>query len=218
MAQLDAPSRGVAASRAGRSSMLAECGQLSLLPAPVGRASHPGRYGDALTVAVNRKGVIDVDTVKGCTFGMRAYPEGGCYGECYARKIALRNNIDFSMSVSRGLVDQWAHRDVLIKQLLDQPQAWYRIGVMGDPCHDWNHTINMIYALRHAHKTAVIVTKHWIPLSDHHLSRLLELDVIVQTSTSGMDTDAELRHRVAQIARLKRCGIRSLNRVVTCEY
>lgn len=194
--------------------------QLDLLPAMQCGGALGGLrlYHDALTVAVNRKGVIDVDTVKGCTSGMRAYPDTGCYGECYARKIAARNNIDFGVSVSRGLVDQWAHRDVLIKQLLDQPQTWYRVGVMGDPCHAWGHTINMINALRHARKTAIIITKHWVPLSADHLSRLLELDVVVNTSTSGMDSDAEMRHRVAQMERLRRCGIRSINRVVTCEY
>lgn len=176
------------------------------------------RYHDALTVDVNRKGVIDVDTVKGCTAGMRAYPDGGCYGECYAYRIAARNGIVFDESVSRGLVDQWAHRDLLIKKLLDEEASWYRVGVMGDPSFDWDHTINMIHALRHAHKTAVIVTKHWTPLSDDNVSRLLDLDVVVHTSTSGMDTDEETAHRVRQLERLRAAGIPSVNRVVTCQY
>jgi len=32
------------------------------------------RYGRVLTAAENGKGVMDVDTVKGCTMGMAAYP------------------------------------------------------------------------------------------------------------------------------------------------
>jgi hypothetical protein len=178
----------------------------------------PRTYGDALTVSVNRKGVIDVDTVKGCTLGMRAYPETGCYGECYARKIALRNGIAFNVSISREFMDWREHRDTCIKQLLDQPAIWYRIGVMGDPCHDWDHTVAVVTALRHARKTAVIITKHWVPLSDDNISRLLMLDVVVHTSVSGMDTAAELHHRLTQLERLRGYGIPSVARVVTCEY
>jgi hypothetical protein len=37
----------------------------------------PGQYLPVLTVVENRKGVLDVDTVKGCALGMQHYPEGG---------------------------------------------------------------------------------------------------------------------------------------------
>lgn len=176
------------------------------------------QYHDALTVAVNRKGVIDIDTVKGCTAGMRAYPEGGCYGECYANKIAARNGIDFSTSVVRCLVDRWQHRDVLVAHLLSQMTPWYRIGVMGDPCHHWQHTVNIVRALRPAKKTAVIITKHWTTLSDDQISQLRDLDVVIHTSVSGLDTTGELAHRLRQYERLRTAGIRSIPRVITCEY
>jgi len=175
-------------------------------------------YQSALTVSINRKGVVDVDTIKGCTLGMKAHPGGGCYGECYARKISAQYGIDFSTSVKRELADWREHRDKLIAQLLNTPARWYRVGVMGDPCHNWRHTINMINVLRHAKKTAIIITKHWVKLSDEDISRLMELDVIVNTSTSGMDSDDELVHRITQIGRLKKYGIPSVNRVVTCQY
>jgi hypothetical protein len=175
-------------------------------------------YGDAITVQVNRKGVVDVDTVKGCTAGMRARPGTGCYGECYANKIADRLGIDFATSVKRGFVDHRQHIDVCINQLIKTGAEWYRIGVMGDPCHEWDHTLNVIHALRHAKMVAVIITKHWTVLSDSNLSRLKDLSVVVNTSTSGLDTDAEFRHRVRQIERLRANGIPSVNRVITCEY
>ena len=44
-------------------------------------------YRDVLTADVNDKGVLDIDTVKGCTAGMAAR-DGGCYGACYAATIA----------------------------------------------------------------------------------------------------------------------------------
>lgn len=181
---------------------------------PVG----PRMYHDALTVQVNRKGVVDVDTVKGCTLGMRAYPDGGCYGECYARKIAARNGIDFSTSVSRYIVDNWNHRDHVIKQLLDTGASWYRIGTMGDPCHDWDHTAHVISALRPAKMTAVIISKFWKPLSDDQVSKLLDVNVVVQVSTSGLDTDTETTHRIGQLERLRGYGIPVVNRVVTCAF
>lgn len=178
----------------------------------------PRQYHDSLTAAVNRKGVVEVDTIKGCTLGMRAYPDGGCYGACYANSIADMYGIDFETSVSRGFADHRAHRDHLITQLMSTGSPWYRVGVMGDPCHNWDHTISVINALRWAKMTAVIVTKHWKTLTDHHVSRLLDIDVVVNTSTSGMDTDAEIRHRVGQLERLRGYGIPSVNRVVTCEF
>lgn len=189
-------------------------------PAPrlIDLPRQPLRYGSALTVSVNRKGVIDVDTVKGCTFGMRAHPDGGCYGECYALKIATRCGMDFSQSISRRFVDQWEHRDLSIKALIDIPSRWYRIGTMGDPCHDWTNTVNVVRALRPARKTAVIISKHWRPLTDDHVSRLRDLDAVVHVSVSGLDSDSENAHRVSQLKRLRASGIRTIARVVTCKY
>jgi len=31
-----------------------------------------------LSASINRKGVLDIDTVKGCKLGMANYPKGGC--------------------------------------------------------------------------------------------------------------------------------------------
>ena len=36
-------------------------------------------YADDLTIDINSKGVLDVDVVKGCTMGIRAHGEKGCY-------------------------------------------------------------------------------------------------------------------------------------------
>jgi hypothetical protein len=109
-----------------------------------------------LTIEKNGKGVIDIDTVKGCTLGMTARPETGCYGECYAAKMAKWYGIDFATSVGRQFMGR-EHRDTLIRRLLTFRETWYRIGTFGDPCHDWKHTIAVIRALRWAKKTAVII-------------------------------------------------------------
>ncbi len=174
------------------------------------------KYLPLLSAVENEKGVLDVDTVKGCTVGMQSRPDGGCYSECYALKIADRYGIDFSTSVSRKL--QPHTRGAIYRSVKDFAASWYRIGTAGDPCHDWDNTLEVIEFLQSTGKTPVIITKHWIPLSDAHLERLRIFGAIVNTSTSGLDTDAQLKYRVKQIERIREAGIESVNRIVSCEY
>ena len=189
---------------------------IDLFDTPVGRADGSRVYRPILTAVENDKGVLDVDTVKGCTLGMKARPDGGCYNECYANKIATRYNIDFTVAVSRkpGL-RSWRQ---VYKIVRDYSASWYRIGTTGDPCHDWENTISVCEMLRTTKKIPVIITKHWKTLSDDNILRLRNLSAVINTSTSGLDSDAEIKHRVKQIERLKTFGLRSINRVVTCEY
>ena len=174
-------------------------------------------YSHVLTVTRNGKGVIDVDTVKGCTLGMGAYPDGGCYNECYANKTAYRYGLDFTKSISRKIIDR-EHLATITKLMNTFDTTWYRIGTSGDPSHDWNNTIVVCNALRHTIKIPVIVTKHWIPLADEQIDKFARLGAVFNTSTSGMDTDGEIKHRVEQIDRLKQAGIKSINRIVTCKF
>ena len=174
------------------------------------------RYRPILTVAENFKGVLDIDTVKGCSLGMKAYPMGGCYGECYANKIAARYGIDFKTSVSRRLLR--STRVSIYFAVKDHYATWYRIGTAGDPCHDWDNTLDVCEFLQGTGKTPVIITKHWTALSDSHLLRLKTLSAVVNTSTSGLDSDSEIRHRVEQMDRIKEAGAKSVCRVVTCSF
>lgn len=173
-------------------------------------------YKPILTAVENQKGVLDVDTVKGCTLGMAARPEGGCYGECYANKIAIQYGIDFTVSVSRKLTT-WNKTDIFCA-VRDHPNYWYRIGTAGEPCHDWENTLEVCEWLQPTGKTPVIITKHWIPLSDSQIARFKTIGAVFNTSVSGIDTDAQLKYRVAQINRLKDAGVRSVARVVSCNY
>lgn len=174
------------------------------------------RYLPILTAVENQKGVLDVDTVKGCAAGMNAHPNGGCYGECYANKNARRYGLDFSVSVTRRLMP-WDSVDIFCT-VRDHYATWYRIGTAGDPSHDWEITISVCEVLRETGKIPVIITKHWKTLSDSDIQRLKIVNAVINTSTSGLDTDAEIKHRVKQIERLKAAGVRSVCRVVTCEY
>jgi hypothetical protein len=174
------------------------------------------RYSSVLTVTQNRKGVLDVDTVKGCSIGLRSYPDGGCYGECYAYKTALLYGIDCAVSVTRRLYP-WTRVNIFFA-VKNHHSFWYRIGTAGEPCHDWENTVSVCEELHRTGKTPVIITKHWIPLSDGHIERLRAVGAVINTSTSGLDTDAQIKHRVNQIERLKDAGLQSVCRVVTCDY
>jgi hypothetical protein len=171
------------------------------------------RYLPILTAVENLKGVLDVDTVKGCTLGLERYP-GGCYGECYAAKTAHMYGIDFSASVSRYPRNPHSVMSIVA----NHPATWYRIGTAGDPSHDWENTIKVCELLKYTRKTPVIVTKHWITATDDQLSRLAAVGAVFNTSTSGMDTDDEVGHRVSQLERIRAMGMVSACRVVTCKY
>jgi len=173
-------------------------------------------YRPMLTARENGKGCMDVDTVKGCTLGMQAYPNGGCYGRCYANTDASRYRVDFATSVTRRYT-----RDSIVKvfcDVRDHYATWYRIGVSGDPCHNWNHTVNVCKELAGTGKVPVIITKHWRALTGPQLDDLAKLGAVINTSVSGLDTDAELEHRLAEMDRVERAGMVSVCRVITCEY
>lgn len=174
------------------------------------------RYLSVLTASLNRKGVLDVDTVKGCTEGIRTHGKKGCYDACYAAQTARVYGIDFTASITRRPVPGYLHR--VLMAVWRAPARWYRIGVAGDPSHDWENTVTVCELLRHTKKIPVIVTKHWFPATDDQLRRLAKVGTVFNTSTSGMDTDDEVDYRIGQLRRVAAFGMRSVCRVVTCDY
>lgn len=173
------------------------------------------RYSATLTVSENRKGVLDVDTVKGCTLGMAARKNGGCYNACYAAKTAELYGHDFPVSVSRR--PEPSERKLIERKIRKHPATWFRIGNMGDPCHDWDNTVETCEWLWKI-KQPVVVTKHWRTMTDEHIRRFAACRVVFNTSVSALDTDAELTHRLKQHERLKQGGVKSILRVVSCKF
>jgi hypothetical protein len=124
--------------------------------------------------------------------------------------------IDFTVSVSRKPAP-WTIKDVFFT-VKNYYASWYRIGTAGDPSHDWENTIEVCELLKATGKTPVIITKHWVKFSDDHLHRLKAVSAVINTSTSGLDTDQEIKYRLSQIERIRSSGLRSVNRVITCNY
>ncbi len=170
-------------------------------------------YLPVLTVTKNRKGVLDLDTVKGCTSGMKKYPNGGCYGLCYAAKTAKRYGIDFSKAVTRN---QCNKRNIE-HQIKNDGASWFRIGVMGEPCHDWDWTVEVCEWLS-KYKTPVIVTKSWINMTCNHMKSLRKHGVVVNISISPLDIESERNHRLYQFLRLRDFSIRAVLRIVSVKF
>lgn len=190
--------------------------QLSLFPeAPACVDKSPRLYGNLLTADINNKGVLDVDTVKGCTAGMNARPNG-CYDSCYAAKIAKFRGINFSVAVTRT-VQTGAQRLAIERAVASAPNGFFRIGTMGDPCHAWEETVKTVEWLSEFARP-VIITKHWMILSDEQIKRLITCRTVLNTSISALDTAAELTHRKREFYRFKFMGGDSVARIVSCQF
>lgn len=173
-------------------------------------------YSTRLTAEINRKGVLDVDVVKGCSSGMAAHKPNGCYGACYAAATARFRGIDFSRSVTRS-VDSHGHALEIEKTVRMAPYGFFRIGTMGDPSHDWDATVETVEWLA-PYATPVIVTKHWGRATDEQMRALIVSGAVLNTSMSALDTQAELAHRIWQRARYAELGGHSVSRIVTCAF
>jgi hypothetical protein len=172
-------------------------------------------YSFRLTAEVNSKGVLDVDVVKGCTAGISSM-QGGCYGHCYAAAIAKFRGIDFSRSVVRKVLGN-AHAKDIERTVKAAPLGFFRVGTMGDPCHAWEDTCEVVEWLSQF-ATPVIVTKHWMRATDDQLRRLIQCGAVLNTSVSALDSPAQLTHRERQLMRYADLGGESIARIVSCEF
>ncbi len=187
------------------------------------------KYKQAITLVKNNRGCYIIDTVKGCAAG--ALFEGkGCYGDCYAKSIASRYGFDFETTQARkfenddsgqmflfGLIDR-THTEEIIRQIKKADMPFIRIGEMGDPSFEWEHTLEVCKEISTAGKPIVIITKHWKPIPDSLLQSLSELKgLCINTSASALDTDEQTEYRLVQYERLKPfCN--SVLRIVSCDF
>lgn len=184
-------------------------------------------YKEAITLNRNNRGCYILDTVKGCPAG--ALNEGkGCYGDCYAKNIASRYGFDFEQVRERrfengtdqiylfGLSDK-THTNQVLREIRAADMPFIRIGEMGDPSLDWEHTLEVCGETAKAGKKIVIITKHWKAIPEPLLKEAAKLDLCVNTSVSALDNEKELEHRLGQFERLNRvCN--SVLRIVSCDF
>jgi hypothetical protein len=184
-------------------------------------------FKEKITLNKNSRGCYILDTVKGCRILTKK--ENGCYGDCYANNIALRYGFDFSEIAKRNFYRDKSgqlyflnfydskHEDSIINQIKNIDMPFVRIGEMGDPSEDWQHTINICKIILVAKKPIVIITKHWNILSDEQLEEIKDLNITINTSISALDNDDEIETRLTQYNRLKKyCN--SVLRIVSCDF
>jgi len=185
------------------------------------------QFTNKITLAKNSRGCYILDTIKGCS-GCNELRPLGCYDNCYAQNIASRYRFDFQNPVKRNFVRDKSspmlfdfydeeHMGDIIRQIRSSSMPFVRIGEMGDPSEDWEHTLDICGAISIADKPIVIITKHWKTLTDSQLDNIRLLNLYVNTSISALDTDDEIEYRLSQYNRLKPyCN--SILRVVSCDF
>jgi hypothetical protein len=172
------------------------------------------QYSQYISLNKNFRGVYELDTSKGCTYGLSAN-KMGCYGECYALKSAKIYGMDFRKTVLRNFKDL-EHLHLVRNQLYGLDTPFIRIGVTGDPSCNWEHTLKII-GLVSAIKPIVLVTKHWNKLTLTQLKKLSYFNVCVNTSVSALDNKELIQHRLTQYNVLKNY-CKSVLRIVSCDF
>lgn len=184
-------------------------------------------YKEELTLNKNNRGCYILDTVKGCCSGIR-HNKNGCYGDCYAKNIADRYGFNFGKSINRKILENnnqyflyglndVEHLSKIINQIRSIDMPFIRIGEMGDPSEDWDHTIDICKKISVAGKPIVIITKHWKKIPDSLINELKYINLCINTSVSALDTIPEIEYRLNQYERLKKvCN--SVLRIVSCKF
>lgn len=184
-------------------------------------------YKGTLTINKNSRGCYIMDTTKGCSYGS-AHGGKGCYSDCYARKIADRYGFNFGKTVNREFVNDEnqfymfgfsdrSHKYQIIKQIKSIDMPFVRIGEMGDPSDNWDHTLSVCKEISVAGKPIVIITKHWKIIPESFLDDVSKLDLCINTSVSALDSEEQLQHKLTQFSRLKEvCN--SVLRIVSCDF
>jgi hypothetical protein len=183
-------------------------------------------YKDKITLTKNNRGCYILDTVKGCSVAQANHK--GCYDNCYAQNIASRYAFNFGLPIKRkfeydtnqlflpGFYDT-KHENEIIKQIKKINMPFIRIGEMGDPSEDWNHTLNICKVIAYAEKPIVIITKHLKLIPEDILNQLAGFSICINTSISALDNWDELDRRLRQFHKLKKY-CKSVLRIVSCDF
>ena len=184
-------------------------------------------YKEEITLNKNERGCYILDTVKGCPGGSLNGGKG-CYGDCYAKNIAYRYGFNFEKLITRKFekdtrqlylfdIADKKHRAKILREIEAADLPFIRIGEMGDPSANWEHTVSVCKKISAAKKKIVIITKHWETIPDSLLKEVEKLNLCINTSVSALDNEQELEHRLAQFDRLKNV-CRSVLRIVSCDF
>lgn len=181
-------------------------------------------YSNIISLHKNARGVYSIDPSIGCTSGTKT-DKRGCFSDCYAARIAKIYGYNFSNTVYRNFKSE-KHLHEIKRQIEKVKLPFIRMGTMGDPSENWEHTINIIKLLQtdnqlklfsYKYKNIVIITKHWTNLSDTQLLELANYNITINTSVSAVDEYDTLKNAINQHNRLCKL-IKSVLRLVTFDF
>jgi DNA repair photolyase len=153
-------------------------------------------YSPIISFSKNSRGVYSIDPSIGCHSGATKNKRG-CYSDCYAYRIAKIYGYDFSKTVFRDFESN-KHLAKIKRQIRKINMPFIRMGTMGDPSENWDHTLYICKSLQteqqlelfpQERKEIVIITKHWNNLSDKQLLELKQCKICINTSISVLDDD-----------------------------
>lgn len=172
-------------------------------------------YNNKISLIKNGRGVYCIDTTMGCASGLEN-EAGGCYGDCYAARIAKRYGHDFGTTVLRCFENE-AHKRKILKQISNIIMPFIRIGASGDPSENWEHTIEILKVLSKCNLEIVIITRHWTTLTIEQLKYFSTINVCINTSISALDKPELLQHCLTQYQLIKQY-CKSVLRIVSCDF
>ncbi len=172
-------------------------------------------YSNKISLVKNGRGVYCIDTTMGCKSGMENEP-GGCYGDCYAARIAKRYGHDFGKTIIKNFLSN-EHRREIVSQINKVKMPFIRIGCSGDPSENWGHTIEIIKEISKCNIEIVIITRHWNLLTDDQLLYLSSLNICFNSSVSALDNSELLSRSIYQYNRIKPY-CKSILRIISCDF
>jgi hypothetical protein len=116
----------------------------------------------AITVRGNMKSLKNtLEPVYGCQGG-KTNQGYGCPWGCYAKFTCKKLNADFDTPVPQTI--GWRDGEpILIKELRKVKKRgidWVRLGVMGDPSHDWDFTVRVVAHKHPPEKVSLVGYTH----------------------------------------------------------
>ena len=182
-------------------------------------------YSNVIALTKNARGIYSIDPTAGCYSGTKNN-KLGCYNDCYAARIAKIYGYNFSKTVIKDFINH-SHLEKIKREISKIKMPFIRMGTMGDPSENWEHTISICEKLQSniqldlfkedSRKEIVIITKHWNVLTDEQLKRISKLKICINTSVSAIDDKTQLDLCLNEYERIKPY-CKSVLRVVSFDF
>jgi hypothetical protein len=138
-----------------------------------------------------------------------------CYGSCFAARDSYRLGVDFGVRVMNTLDEPLFRADLA---QLPPRQRYLRNGWHSDPSWRWELATKIASVIHDTGKHTVFVTKMFRAIPPEVLPDLLADRAELRISVSALDTDAQLRNRLAAAVAYRDAGGLAIPVVVTTRY